>query len=234
MHTLPFYYVREVLGVKTALKPHALRTVYNLSRPLAQQTDFLFFCDTLKTPEAKSLVKNIVKALKAEEEQVAEILDLHSLHLTFLLTNLLTRFQPKGFVVFGKELAEKLIPPSCLRTDPAPITKQAWPVSHGQNLHQGGQNASLAVSDRGSLLQNKEGLPSERVLPVNKEKKGSGLKVPYSAYVSLPVNQHEEILVSGCVIHSIRQLTSPDPAQTQKAKQEAWRLLHKIFLQKTV
>ena len=108
MNNLQFYYAREVLGVRTALKPPALRDTYSLSRPLSQERDFLFFCRPLKTLPEKSLIKNIAKALKAEEKQVVEIESLKP--LPFLLQNLLCRFLPsKGFVIFGEELANKVM-----------------------------------------------------------------------------------------------------------------------------
>ena len=180
MNTFKFYWTYEVLGVQAVLKPLSLRSVYKLSRPLAQQTDFLFFCEPLKTTEAKDLVKKIAgPALKAEEEQVVEVLDFKSNHLAFLLKNILNRFTPsKGFIVFGEELANKLIKG----------------VEHPL-----------------------QGL--------------SSLKVCGSTHLSFPLDAHKKVLVSGCVIPSIQQLTDPNSEATQKAKQSAWQILHKTFLQ---
>ena len=130
MNPLQFYYIQEVLGVQTGIKPSELRSAYRLSRPVARQTDFLFVCDRLKTAKEKSLVKNIAKALKAEEEQVVEILDRQHQQNSVLLQNLLARLCPKGFVIFGQELAEKLISSSKLsKPFPYSLSIPATPYS---------------------------------------------------------------------------------------------------------
>ena len=179
MNALQFYYTREVLGIQTALKPLHLRGAYRLSCPLAQKTDFLFFCDKLKVSAEKTLVKNIAKALKAEEEQVVEILDFQSLPKLALFKNLLTRFNPKSFVIFGDELAKKLIPPA-YTTHLNPTGEESKPKTYPLVYEQGPQNQ-----------------------------------------------------VHGVVIGTISQLTSPDPAKSQKAKQDSWNVLHKTFLKGT-
>ncbi len=177
MNTLQFYYAREVLGVRAILKPKILRTTYQLSRPLACQQDFLFFCGALKTSPQKELIKNIARALKGSAEQVVEMAGLKP--LPFLLNNLICRFPPsKGFVIFGEDLADKIRPPSDLG-DSDPAFKQS--------------------------------LRGEEVL---------ALPAPFCKSGTIP----------GCLVPSISQLTSPDPAQAQKAKQKAWGLLHKTFL----
>ena len=231
MNRLQFYYTHKVLGVDTVLRPSSLRSVYSLGEPLAQQTDFLFFCNTLKTSSAKVLLKNIAKALKADTEQVVKIEDFKAPNKAFLnqparkklsfahkvgdrgaasgifsfynkvlkpeilnknsiLKNLLTRFYPKGFVIFGKELAEALISSSHLRTSTGSVTEQAT---------------------------------GEAVLKVEKT----------SPFWALSFNQGTGLsnqTIPGCVIPSISQLTDPAPAKKQQAKQEAWQVLYNTFL----
>ena len=184
MNALQLYYTQKVLGVQSALKPQDFRSIYSLSHPLAKKTDFLFFCNQLKTSSEKTLIQNIAKALKTEAEQVVEILDVQNPHCALLFKNLLARFNPKAFVIFGEKLAGQLF---------------------GASSNQTGYEKSATFM----------------VFPTSRVDKKQEL--------SNKISKKGEFTMAGVVIHSIHQLTNPDPVQKQKAKQEAWQVLHKTF-----
>lgn len=109
MNVLQFYYTHTVLGISSIIQPKKTRTTYRLHCSSAKQTDFLFFCNKLKTKEEKTLIQKIAKALDSSDHIIVEILNTQSSHTSVILGNLLTRFLPRGFVIFGSDLAFHLM-----------------------------------------------------------------------------------------------------------------------------
>ena len=118
MTAIQLYYVNTVLRISSIIQPQEIRSIYRLHSSSAKQTDFLFFCHQLHTEEEKSLIQKIGKTLSPYENRIVEILsdptdkkDLSSSAtysestLNKVMKNLLTRFLPKGFIIFGSDLA---------------------------------------------------------------------------------------------------------------------------------
>ena len=108
MNALQFYYVNTVLGASSVIQPQKIRSAYCLHRSSEKQTNFLFFCNHLNTKEEKELIQKIATAIDHSESMIVEILDMKNTHIPLLLNNFLTRFLPKGFVIFGHDLAFRL------------------------------------------------------------------------------------------------------------------------------
>ena len=107
MNSLQFYYLQEVFNISFVIRPQKNRDLYRL-RPLCpKRADLLFFCSTLKTEEEKSLVQKIANSLTFYPV-IVEIRDPQNPGARLVLNNLITRFLPKGFVIFGAELANQL------------------------------------------------------------------------------------------------------------------------------
>ena len=121
MNALQFYYVRTVLGVSSVIQPEVLRSVYRLLNNSAGKADFLFFCDPVKSVEEKHLIQKMAKAIGSSKELILEVLNqTHSEKA--MLDNLLTRFLPRGFVIFGANLGYSLINKKITR--PVSISRQ--------------------------------------------------------------------------------------------------------------
>ncbi len=108
MNALQFYYVRTVLGVSSVIQPEALRSVYRLLNNSTTKADFLFFCDPVKSVEEKHLIQKMAKAIGSSQALILEVLNQTHLEKA-MLDNLLTRFLPRGFVIFGANLGYSLI-----------------------------------------------------------------------------------------------------------------------------
>ncbi len=130
MNTSQFYYAHNVLGISSFLQPQKIRSTYRLYHSSETETEFLFFCQQLYSSpplsqgpalqgsnkisinkeKDSSLIQKIAQALRFSNYGIVEILDKQSLHVPYILNNLLTRFCPKGFVIFGPDLASHLNP----------------------------------------------------------------------------------------------------------------------------
>ena len=108
MNSLQFYYTHKVLGISSIIQPAWVRSTYRLHDHSEKQVDCLFFCNHLNMKEGKVLIQNIAKAIDSSAYIIVEILDSHNPCVSFIPNNLLTRFQPKGFVIFGGGLAYQL------------------------------------------------------------------------------------------------------------------------------
>lgn len=141
MNALQFYYVNTVLGISSFLQPQEIRSTYRLLYGSTKNPDFLFFCDSLKNNGDKTLIQKISKALGSDQYIIVEILNQHSLLINIVLNNLLTRFLPKCFVIFGPDLGFKLTnknffelkDPSVKQTENIPI-KISKTISIKKNL----------------------------------------------------------------------------------------------------
>ena len=109
MNTLQFYYTHTVLGVSSVLQPKGIRDSYRLHPSCARKAGFLFFCDQIQGKEGKQLIQKIAGAMGLSEYLILEIINPQNPHTPFILNNFLSRFRPKGFVVFGLELARRLM-----------------------------------------------------------------------------------------------------------------------------
>ena len=126
MNVTQFYYMNTVLGISSIIKPPNLRSIYHLHPSLEKQSDFLFFCHTLHTKEEKNLIQKIGKIFSPFKIQIVEIftesIQKHpkkkevslnmkpfALPLKNIINSLLTRTLPKGFIIFGSDLAAHLI-----------------------------------------------------------------------------------------------------------------------------
>ena len=110
MNTAQFYYIYKALGISSFLQPQKIRSTYRLHYSSGKETDFMFFCNQLNTEKDRLLIQKIAQALGSSEYITVEVLDLQNPHTPFMLKNLLTRFLPKGFVIFGPDLASHLNP----------------------------------------------------------------------------------------------------------------------------
>ena len=108
MNALQFYYAHTVLGISSFIQPERFRTNYRLRYGSTKRADFLFFCSPLKTKEEKTLIQKIAQALDSSDYIIVEILNTQNSHTPFILNNLLTRFLPRGFVIFGSDLSSHL------------------------------------------------------------------------------------------------------------------------------
>ena len=125
MNVLQFYYINTVFGVSSIIQPQKLRSVYYLHPSLEKQTDFLFFCHPLHTKKEKELIQKIGKTLSPYKIQILEILANSTKQqqtkkeflsnpptsksiLKNTVNSLLTRTLPKGFIIFGSDLATHL------------------------------------------------------------------------------------------------------------------------------
>ena len=125
MNMIQFYYINTVLGISSIIKPQKLRSIYHLHPSLKKQPDFLFFCHPLHTKEEKNLIQKIGKTFHPCEIQIVEIFtDLtkqqprkkepslntapYEFPLRSTINSLLTRTLPKGFIIFGSDLATRL------------------------------------------------------------------------------------------------------------------------------
>ena len=111
MNTNQFYYAKEVLGISSLAVPNHLKN-YHLrlgKYPVyfSKKKLLLYFSETTDQ-EFLNIVKNINKALKNPEYFFIEIKKGGN-HKEFILHNLLSRFKPFGFVIFGDELAKSLV-----------------------------------------------------------------------------------------------------------------------------
>ena len=114
MNINQFYYVNKVLGISSLLRPEHLRFIYSLDATQysymltssAQKKTILYFTESLNV-EDKIIIQKINQALKHPDYILIEIKDLKFKFSLF--ENLLTRFSPQGFVIFGSQLAEYLI-----------------------------------------------------------------------------------------------------------------------------
>ena len=146
MTAIQLYYVNTVLGISSIIQPQKIRSIYRIHPSSAKSTDFLFFCHQLHTEEEKSLIQKIGKTLSPYENRIVEILadptekptekkelSLNTAHsestLNKVMKNLLTRFLPKGFIVFGSDLAIHLT--STKNTTEKIV--ETVPISHHQN-----------------------------------------------------------------------------------------------------
>lgn len=110
MNSAQFYYIHKVLGLTSFIQPKNIRKAYRIHRSSYQQTQFLFFCSHLDTEEKKLLMQKIAQSLGYTNTMIISISDAHHPHIPLLLNNFLTRFMPKGFIIFGYDLASFLIP----------------------------------------------------------------------------------------------------------------------------
>ena len=110
MNTAQFYYIYKALGISSFLQPQKIRSTYRLHYSSGKEINFLFFCHQLNMEQGNTLIQKIAQALGSSEHITVEVLDLQSPHTPFMLKNLLTRFLPKGFVIFGPDLASHLNP----------------------------------------------------------------------------------------------------------------------------
>ena len=110
MNTAQFYYIYKALGISSFLQPQKIRSSYRLHYSSGKEINFLFFCHQLNMEQGNTLIQKIAQALGSSEHITVEVLDLQSPHTPFMLKNLLTRFLPKGFVIFGPDLASHLNP----------------------------------------------------------------------------------------------------------------------------
>ena len=114
MNINQFYYTNKVLGISSFICPKHLRSTYSLdtthysylSDNNIQKKTILYFTESLNT-EDKIIIQKINQALNQPDYILIEIKDLKS--QSSLFENLLTRFSPKGFVIFGPQLASHLI-----------------------------------------------------------------------------------------------------------------------------
>ncbi len=103
-----FYYASEVLGVSDIIKPRELHSIYRL-QGRSKHSSFLFFCNQMKGEENLKMMRKMQEALEQKESQIVEISNVeHPYTRSYLFNNLLTRFYPRGFVIFGTHLAERL------------------------------------------------------------------------------------------------------------------------------
>ncbi|MDE0118886.1 MAG: hypothetical protein OXM55_02620, partial [Bdellovibrionales bacterium] len=110
MNGSQFYYAHNVLGISSLLKPQKIRSTYRLHHSSEKEIDFLFFCQQLNTEKDPSLIQKIAQALGFPNYAIVEIRDKQNPYVPYILNNLLTRFCPKGFVIFGPDLAPHLNP----------------------------------------------------------------------------------------------------------------------------
>lgn len=108
MNTEQFYYIHKVLGVSSFIQPKDIRAAYKLHNYLYKNTPFLFFCSHLDSNKKKLLIKKMALSLNYTNTMIIEVLNIHHPHISNLLNNFLTRFVPKGFVIFGYDLASCL------------------------------------------------------------------------------------------------------------------------------
>ncbi len=182
MTAIQLYYVNTVLGISSIIQPREIRSIYRIHPSSTKPTDFLFFCHQLHTEEEKKLIQKIGKTLSPYENRIVEILTdpiekrelvsntaYSESTLNKVMKNLLTRFLPKGFIIFGSDLAIHLT-----------STKKT----------------------------------TEKVVE------------------TIPISNHQEQSIPGCVLHSVRDMVgSPNSAKIQERKKQTWNNLKK-FLQK--
>jgi len=105
MNALQFYYINEVLGIESVMQPKKVQSFYRIYRSSISGTpEYFFFVSRTGEKELK-LIRNMAKAIDVKEYMVIEIIDLNNSPGVLPFNNLLTRFLPKGFVIFGPELA---------------------------------------------------------------------------------------------------------------------------------
>ncbi len=114
MNVNQFYYTNKVLGISSFIRPKHLRFAYSLntthysytSASSTQKKTILYFAESLNI-EGKTIIQKINQALKQPDYILIEIKNIKP--TPSLFKNLLTRFSPQGFVIFGSQLAEHLI-----------------------------------------------------------------------------------------------------------------------------
>ena len=112
MNVNQFYYVNKVLGISSFLRPE--HSTYSLdikhysstSTSSTQKKTILYFTESLDT-EGKTIIQKINQALKQPDYIIIEVKT--TKYLSSLFENLLSRFSPTGFVVFGSPLAKSLM-----------------------------------------------------------------------------------------------------------------------------
>ena len=111
MNINQFHYAHKVLGITSLIRPK--QSIYTLDKthyhPLftnRQQKIMLYFTGALNK-ENKIIVQKINQALGKPDYILVEVLKYTKSH--FLLKNLLIRFSPRSFVLFGPQLAQSLI-----------------------------------------------------------------------------------------------------------------------------
>lgn len=108
------YYSNKVLGISSFVRPEHLRSIYSLDithYPYThtcniQKKTILYFTESLNT-EDKIIIQKINQALNQPNYILIEVKELKT--KISLFENLLIRFSPQGFVIFGSRLAESLI-----------------------------------------------------------------------------------------------------------------------------
>ena len=136
MNALQFYYAHTVLGISSFILPQKSRNIYRLHQSSKKQVDFIFFCDSLHTKENKELIKKIAQALNSSDYIIVEILQSQSTSIPSIIKNLLTRFLPKGFIVFGSELAPHLTAKDNI------LKRISWKISETISINKN-QNQSI-------------------------------------------------------------------------------------------
>ena len=111
MNINQFYYAHKVLGITSLVRPKSAacildRTHYHPLLAHKQQKIMLYFTGVLSS-EDKFIIQKINQALGQPGYILVEVLKYTQLHLLF--KNLLIRFSPRGFVLFGSQLTQSLI-----------------------------------------------------------------------------------------------------------------------------
>ena len=256
MNASQFYYIHNVLGVSSFLKPQKIRSTYHLHYGSEKEISFLFFCNTLNTESDCRLIQKIAQALHACGYIIAEILDPQSTHVPFMLNNLLTRFRPKGFVIFGPDLAIHLNPKTfnAMNSEKVPSPKMIKKP----------QGSSNQVSVNIPIVSKLSGLKSSDI-PIRMEKGGlksgatqgnrqrSYAKItpegstqgnkrrsyekirPYKyssigkVMETISLNKNQDQSISGCVLHTLSDFTESDQRKVQETKKQAWKILKQVF-----
>ena len=218
MNTLQFYYANTVLGVSSVIQPKKIRSAYRLRPHSIEQIDFLFFCDPINKKEDKILIQKIAKAIGSSEYLIAEILDSKNSHIPFMLNNLLTRFLPKGFVIFGNDLSDRLTE-KC--SNPLPAESATGSAGAGQ-----------AATDRTDKTKQKNQIFSvtkTTSILLNQKK-----SLPKQIKWKVSINHNKQYHIPGCILNEINDFTGPNSPELQKKKQSAWSTLIKTFPQQPI
>ncbi|MDE0518662.1 MAG: hypothetical protein OXH36_03780 [Bdellovibrionales bacterium] len=245
MNTSQFYYAHNVLGISSFLQPQKIRSTYRLYHSSETETEFLFFCQQLYSSpplsqgpalqgsnkisinkeKDSSLIQKIAQALRFSNYGIVEILDKQSLHVPYILNNLLTRFCPKGFVIFGPDLASHLNPKgfnfhNSEHSPTSEIENRAKEVTQNHHLNPKGFN--FHNSEKNPTLEIKN--------PQTKYSNNPSVKNLYRQITkTIPINKNQYHSISGCILNKLSDFTAPDLKKVQETKKQAWKILKQVF-----
>lgn len=134
MNALQFYYTYTVLGINSFIPPQKVRNLYCLHHSSKKQADFMFFCSPLHTRKKKELIQKIAQALGSSDYIIVEVLQTQNTSISSIMDNLLTRFLPRGFIIFGSALAFQL---ASKRNESTldPLEKTSWHITEVISLN---------------------------------------------------------------------------------------------------